>query len=172
MMLKNTQSGRSMIEMLGVLAIIGVLSAGGIAGYSMAMKNYKANKASEVVQMVSTQMKTVFNGVYPAGNTVINTANLGKVGITTDDSPFVMTIEGGAGGEGTESEAFKIVLNDVEKSACIKLATANWGSDIVSIKAGTTSKAKANLPFSIADANATTACSPATGEAAMEFVFK
>jgi len=27
---KNTQSGRSMIEMLGVLAIIGVLSVGGI----------------------------------------------------------------------------------------------------------------------------------------------
>ena len=27
------QSGRSMIEMLGVLAIIGVLSVGGIAGY-------------------------------------------------------------------------------------------------------------------------------------------
>ena len=99
-MLKNTQSGRSMIEMLGVLAIIGVLSAGGIAGYSMAMKNYKANKASEVVQMVSTQMKTVFNGVYPAGDTVINATNLGKVGITTGDSPFAMTIEGGAGAEG------------------------------------------------------------------------
>ena len=29
--------GRSMIEMLGVLAIIGVLSVGGIAGYSKAM---------------------------------------------------------------------------------------------------------------------------------------
>ena len=31
---KNEQSGRSMVEMLGVLAIIGVLSVGGIAGYS------------------------------------------------------------------------------------------------------------------------------------------
>ena len=30
--------GRSMIEMLGVLAIIGVLSVGGIAGYSKAME--------------------------------------------------------------------------------------------------------------------------------------
>ena len=30
--IKN-QNGRSMIEMLGVLAIIGVLSVGGIAGY-------------------------------------------------------------------------------------------------------------------------------------------
>lgn len=38
------QTGRSMIEMLGVLAIIGVLSVGGIAGYSQAMTKYKVNR--------------------------------------------------------------------------------------------------------------------------------
>ena len=37
-------AGRSMIEMLGVLAIIGVLSVGGIAGYSKAMEKFKLNK--------------------------------------------------------------------------------------------------------------------------------
>ena len=37
--------GRSMIEMLGVLAIIGVLSVGGIAGYSKAMEKWKLDKA-------------------------------------------------------------------------------------------------------------------------------
>ncbi len=37
------QSGRSMIEMLGVLAIIAVLSVGGIAGYSKAMEKIKIN---------------------------------------------------------------------------------------------------------------------------------
>lgn len=30
----KAQSGRSMVEMLGVLAIIGVLSTSGIAGYT------------------------------------------------------------------------------------------------------------------------------------------
>ena len=39
-----SQSGRSMIEMLGVLAIIGVLSVGGIAGYSKAMEKWKIIK--------------------------------------------------------------------------------------------------------------------------------
>ena len=39
--------GRSMVEMLGVLAIIGVLSVGAIAGYSKAMEKYKLNKFSE-----------------------------------------------------------------------------------------------------------------------------
>ena len=41
------QSGRSMVEMLGVLAIIGVLSVGAMSGYSKAMMKYKLNKFSE-----------------------------------------------------------------------------------------------------------------------------
>lgn len=43
-MYKNFETGRSMIEMLGVLAIVGVLSVGGIAGYSKAMEQWKINK--------------------------------------------------------------------------------------------------------------------------------
>ena len=43
----SVQYGRSMIEMLGVLAIIGVLSVGGIAGYSKAMEKFKVNKLVE-----------------------------------------------------------------------------------------------------------------------------
>ena len=49
-------TGRSMVEMLGVLAIIGVLSVGAIAGYSKAMMKYKLNKHAE-------QMNTVINAV-------------------------------------------------------------------------------------------------------------
>ena len=45
----DASTGRSMVEMLGVLAIIGVLSVGAIAGYSKAMMKYKTNKFSEAV---------------------------------------------------------------------------------------------------------------------------
>ena len=52
-MYKNFEKGRSMIEMLGVLAIIGVLSVGGIAGYSKAMEKFKFNKLiSEYTMLV------------------------------------------------------------------------------------------------------------------------
>ena len=44
-----TFSGRSMVEMLGVLAIIGVLSVGAMSGYSKAMMKYKLNK--QIVQI-------------------------------------------------------------------------------------------------------------------------
>ena len=39
----SIEQGRSMVEILGVLAVIGVLSAGGIYGYIYAMKKYTAN---------------------------------------------------------------------------------------------------------------------------------
>ncbi len=43
------EKGRSMVEMLGVLAIIGVLSVGAMAGYSKAMMKYKLNKQAEQI---------------------------------------------------------------------------------------------------------------------------
>jgi len=51
-MRKVCELGRSMVEMLGVLAIIGVLSVGGIAGYSNAMLKYKLNKQAEQINQV------------------------------------------------------------------------------------------------------------------------
>ncbi len=44
----KSQSGRSMVEMLGVLAIIGVLSVGGIAGYSLSMRRHRANQIADL----------------------------------------------------------------------------------------------------------------------------
>ena len=56
------ESGRSMVEMLGVLAIIGVLSIGGIAGYTMAMNRYRANEvidaASKMAVIAMTKQGT------------------------------------------------------------------------------------------------------------------
>jgi len=57
--IKN-ESGRSMIEMLGVLAIIGVLSVGGIAGYSKAMTKYRINKTIEQITLIAGNVRTFF----------------------------------------------------------------------------------------------------------------
>ena len=51
-MMNTNETGRSMVEMLGVLAIIGVLSVGGIAGYNMAMKRYRANEILNTASMM------------------------------------------------------------------------------------------------------------------------
>lgn len=56
--MKKIESGRSMVEMLGVLAIIGVLSIGGIAGYTMAMNRYRANEIIDVASKLSVVAQT------------------------------------------------------------------------------------------------------------------
>ena len=55
--IKN-QSGRSMVEMLGVLAIIGVLSIGGVAGYRYGMDQIAANKLMNFIQKFYTAMES------------------------------------------------------------------------------------------------------------------
>ena len=54
----KSQSGRSMVEMLGVLAIIGVLSIGGIAGYSYGMDKYRANETTNQIMLRAIDLMT------------------------------------------------------------------------------------------------------------------
>ncbi len=73
-MTKTNESGRSMVEMLGVLAIIGVLSVMGIAGYTQAMKKYRLNEAVASVSMAAMLcgsgqgLGTTFQGKYVTVN--------------------------------------------------------------------------------------------------------
>ena len=61
--MKN-EYGRSMIEMLGVLAIIGVLSIGGLAGYTMAMNRHRANQILDYVSRCAVAAQTFGDGYY------------------------------------------------------------------------------------------------------------
>lgn len=78
------EKGRSMIEMLGVLAIVGILSIGGIAGFSKAMMNYKLNAlAAEYVlflqgikQYVKELCKTNTTGSYQSISKYVKTLNI------------------------------------------------------------------------------------------------
>ena len=59
----KTQTGRSMIEMLGVLAIIGVLSVGGLAGYSRSMRANRINNAIAYVNECYSAIRGKGNGI-------------------------------------------------------------------------------------------------------------
>ena len=97
------QQGRSMVEMLGVLAIIGVLSVGGVAMYTNAMNKYRANdilnEASKRAVMVAGQLLTnpsattmplsQFGSNTVAGATFKNDAAIsnGKITLTFETAP-------------------------------------------------------------------------------------
>jgi len=58
MRIKLNEQGRSMVEILGVLAIVGILSIGGIAGYQYAYSSYQAGQIQDVIgkaKLLATQ---------------------------------------------------------------------------------------------------------------------
>ena len=152
-MIKTNESGRSMIEMLGVLAIIGVLSVGGIAGYSKAMNKFKTNKVADNVSMLVANIKTIYAqqnsykdltkgyavdlGTVPdelvasktagadgaASTVTLTNAYNGSVDINASNS-----VGATAANNTGDSLAFTIVFNGLSKEACITLATNDWGS--------------------------------------------
>ncbi len=141
----NEQSGRSMIEMLGVLAIIGVLSVGGIAGYSKAMNKFKTNKVADNVSMLVANIKTLYaqqntyaglnNGTAVSMGVVPDELGTAYSG-TGDSATATLTnafngpvfIKASNGTNGTDGKAFIIEFTELSREACITLATNDWGS--------------------------------------------
>ena len=147
------QSGRSMIEMLGVLAIIGVLSVGGIAGYSKAMNKFKTNKVADNVAMIVTNIRTLYaqqkdyNGLNnktavemgvvpdelitatPTGDDDgLQNAFLGQVVIKATNVSGLDGETAAAGGTTGANRGFLVAMNGLPKEACVTLATNDWGS--------------------------------------------
>ena len=128
----SEESGRSMVEMLGVLAIVGVLSVGGIAGYSQAMSKFKVTKAMDQVQTIITNIRTLYASqrVYSA----LTAKQAQAMGILTEESingsdglnPFGGKIYFNIADSG---RTFTITYTGLTGEACVKMATADWGAD-------------------------------------------
>ena len=184
--MRVNESGRSMIEMLGVLAIIGVLSVGGIAGYSKAMNKFKTNKVSDNVSMLVANIKTLYaqqNTYHGLDNkTAVEMGvipdELGKAGAsataTVLKNPYngLVFIKAAGSTTSTDEKAFVINYNGLSREACITLATNDWGSGfssgLIAISAkGTSVAANATAAATDLDAvvigNAGTAATAATG---------
>ena len=151
---RSEQSGRSMVEMLGVLAIIGVLSVGGIAGYSKAMAKFKLSKAMDQVSNVVTNIRTLYSGQPNySGLTTSIAIQMGAIGAemlsgksTTSASKAYNAFNGQVGIAAAEINSvanmgFTVTFTGLGKEACVALSTADWGSGsgsgLVSVSAGT-----------------------------------
>ena len=98
-MLNTNESGRSMVEMLGVLAIIGVLSIGGIAGYTQAMRAYRANEAINAASMLYTAALTRNGGIGEA-----NVTYEGNFGFSNPSGVNSIKSVAASGGNGLDIE--------------------------------------------------------------------
>lgn len=134
---KNEQSGRSMVEMLGVLAIIGVLSVGGIAGYSKAMTKFKITKTFDQVSMMVANIRTLYSGQRNYdGLATSNAMNMGVVpaemeGATANTlvNAFQGAVTIGTVDYNSQGDsAFRISYENIGQEACVQIITSDWGS--------------------------------------------
>ncbi len=145
--MRVNEQGRSMIEMLGVLAIVGVLSVGGIAGYSKAMNKFKTNKVGDQIQMISTNIRTLFSSQRTYAG--LNNGMALQAGLIPGemyqavssggayDSDYTITNAFGGGvainvvdqSTANDDMAFTIAVDQIPQSACVSIATTDWGGD-------------------------------------------
>lgn len=171
-----------MVEMLGVLAIIGVLSVGGISGYSKAMAKFKMSKAMDQMSMMVANIRTTYSSM--ATYSGLSTATARSYGMASRDmfGTADNTLVNAFGGtvlvssitnNAIPNTAFAVVYNGLNPEACMGLATADWGSaGLAAMQVGgaeaalpgevpdgngTSIFAQANMPITLA--NAATACS-------------
>ncbi len=142
---KNDQAGRSMIEMLGVLAIVGVLSVGGIAGYSKAMAKFKVGKTQDAIMTVVNNIRTLYGASadYEGLNTTsLRNAKMFPKDLVASDGSADTHIVNAFGGRVSVSgdtaldtagaaaaSSFYLHLTGLPREACMSLASADWGTE-------------------------------------------
>lgn len=67
-MIHYNQSGRSMTEMLGVLAIMGIITYGAISGINYGMTSYRVNKLYIEVGEIINDIQDMYTTVYGRNN--------------------------------------------------------------------------------------------------------
>ncbi|MBS4772893.1 MAG: hypothetical protein KHX55_01295 [Proteobacteria bacterium] len=150
------QKGRSMVEMLGVLAIIGVLSVGGISGYSKAMAKFKLTKAQDQLTMLLMNIRTAY--ATSPSYSGLNAKNAIAYNLAPSDMITGETLHNAFGGAVTLSTSnndlnFEIKFAGLGKETCASLASTDWGTDgLVSIAANSTSHNVSALPIPLATA--------------------
>ena len=110
---KRSQKGRSMVEMLGVLAIVGVLSVGGVYGYGVAMKKHKANELLHQASMLAT---TISAQIQSKGQLPQNIENFGNSKYGTFGTP-----------EKVNDEQFKMEITGMDSAVCEQMEKMSGG---------------------------------------------
>ena len=156
--INRNERGRSRIEMLGVLAIIGVLSVGGIAGYSKAMMKYRVNKTIEQITLIANNLSTFYKNSFQdvtcwgdcslcKGCPILKKAKLipdemveiseNKISkITNEFGGSVYLANDGAfpmpkgayGFDGFSGYAYILAFQDVPSEACVDIITKDWSN--------------------------------------------
>lgn len=143
-MKENLQDGRSMLEMLGVLAIVGVLTVGGFSLVSKVNTNNQTNNVIEEVSSLASKVRVVARDYSSDDGSFMKYVCKGKAYPDTMDCDLVegsepedkcncSTFTGTADvtyavSNGTYPVLFTLTVGNLSTEMCMSLLTSNWGS--------------------------------------------
>jgi len=120
------ESGRSMIEMLGVLAIMGVLTVGAISMISTAMRTQKRNTVNEEVLQIVTGVRQLL-GEYDDFSNINNATIFGAIGISpknTYGGTYELAVDP------ANSRQFIVSITGLSDTDCEYFATKAWSDSV------------------------------------------
>ncbi len=120
------ESGRSMIEMLGVLAIMGVLTVGAIGMISTAMRTQKRNTVNEEVLQIVTGVRQLL-GEYDDFSNINNATIFGAIGISpknTYGGTYELAVDP------ANSRQFIVSITGLSDTDCEYFATKAWSDSV------------------------------------------
>ena len=158
--MKICETGRSMIEMLGVLAIIGVLSVGSLTGYTKMMNQYRIDKSLEYIGMIVSKLSAYgsnadsYEGLDNYTAYKLNAIPSDML-VSYNDSTKKAELTNPYGGSAniksaslaksesdkSDNQSFVVTLTGLTEEACIALGSSAWrnvrNSSFVGLGAGT-----------------------------------
>lgn len=137
-------SGRSMLEMLGVLAIIGVLSITALIGFTYALNKYRANTVIEDVMLAASSVKTsdLFEQMQPGSLLSLPELNMVKTRIGYPISAYKY-----------DKDLFFVSVEEVTRPVCIQILKSPNPSDTYIDVNGETSKGRQEKDFCLSGGN-------------------
>lgn len=122
----NQESGRSMIEMLGVLAIMGVITVGAIGMISTAMRTQKRSTVNDdVIQMVTGVRQLL--GEYDDFSNINNATIFGAIGVS-NKNPYGGVYELNV--DAANPRQFIVSITGLSEGDCKYFATKAWSDSI------------------------------------------
>jgi len=122
----NQESGRSMIEMLGVLAIMGVITVGAIGMISTAMRTQRRNTVNDEVIQIVTGVRALL-GEYDDYSHINNSTIFGAIGMShknTYGGTYELSVDP------ANSRQFVVTINGLSQSDCEYFVTKAWSDSV------------------------------------------
>ena len=132
-MIQQSQSGRSMIEMLAVLMIIGVLTVGSLAGFTQVTRKFNASKMHNDIHSISAEVVNLYawQRGYPSSSSASFQSDLCREGIFPDGCDANGIAYNPFGGKytvttDTTNQTLKVVADGLPESVCEDLTIQEW----------------------------------------------